>query len=523
MKSNTGKARAIIEYTIILALLVATVFGGIKLKNMQELKKEAMSLQNSKVVLYEGPKTLKDATEEDLKNTAENNRDFSLMHCVDTKVFVNGEECYVYDTNVNHTRSWLSNYLPPQSRTPITYFDFEGRVEIKVEVPEIELEKVKISPLSYNIVPEIDAINHVVKFYVDKPDTYTLMFNDSPERALHIFANALEKEEELPDFNDENVIYIGPGEWDVETISMRKGQTLYLAGGAVLHGIVNANFESEITVCGRGILDGSKIEGWKGTAASIPLKFDHCSKITLKDIIVLNPNAWVCQAYDSTEGIIDGLKIISSRPNGDGITIQSCSDYQIKNCFVRSWDDSLVVKNYDLNTDNVSFKNIQLWTDFAQSMEIGFETNKGKKENAYINNVSFENITVLNNYHKPVISVHNADDATVENIVFKDITVEHEEVGSGDSNLPYLIDMCILQNSNWSSTTNRGVIRNVTLENVNFLEGSEKGSRIQGYDSEHPIENVTFINLKMFGKDIKDPKDGTIVIDESNTNNITFK
>lgn len=59
---------------------------------------------------------------------------------------------------------------------------------------------------------------------------------------------------------------------------------------------------------------------------------------------MLNPNAWACQAYDSHDGVIDGVKIITARPNGDGISLQSCQNYEVKNCFVRSWDDSLVVK-----------------------------------------------------------------------------------------------------------------------------------------------------------------------------------
>ena len=74
-----------------------------------------------------------------------------------------------------------------------------------------------------------------------------------------------------------------------------------------------------------------------------------------------------------------------------------------------------------------------------------------------------------------MISVHNGDDAVVEDITFRNIVVEHEEVGSGDAEeMPYLIDLNIMQNSNWSTTAERGQIRNIVLENVNFLEGRRK-------------------------------------------------
>ena len=43
---------------------------------------------------------------------------------------------------------------------------------------------------------------------------------------------------------------------------------------------------------------------------------------------------------------IDGVKIITARPNGDGITVQSSRNVTVSNSFVRTWDDSLVVKNY---------------------------------------------------------------------------------------------------------------------------------------------------------------------------------
>ena len=56
--------------------------------------------------MYDGPKSLKDATDADLEKASEEKRDISLMHCVDTKVAVNGKDCYVYDTNVNNTHTW---------------------------------------------------------------------------------------------------------------------------------------------------------------------------------------------------------------------------------------------------------------------------------------------------------------------------------------------------------------------------------------------------------------------------------
>lgn len=472
--------------------------------------------EHTKLILYEGPKSLKDAGKEDLKSVPENRRSFALMHCTDTQIRVNGRDCYVYDTNVNHTRKWSDDYLPPVSRTPVACFDFEGTVKIQIIVPGREIHTVKVSPLIYDIEAEIDKDNSTVTFVITKPDNYTVTFNESPERAVHIFANSIDTEKYLPE--DENVIYIGPGEWDMGTIMLKDGQTLYLAGGAVVHGVVNAEFAKDITVKGRGIIDGSHLPGWKGEDHHIPLKFDHCENVKIEDIIVLNANAWVCQGFDSKNGVIDGVRIISARPNGDGITLQSCENYEIKNCFVRTWDDSLVIKNYDRSSRNITFTNIQIWTDFAQSMEVGYETNKGNKENVSISHIKFEDITVLNNFHKPVISVHNADDAAVSDIIFRNIIVEYNLVGSGDGDeMPYLIDMNIAENPNWSTTKERGSISDIIVENVNVLAGNKPGSRMKGFDKEHKIRNVIIKNLEIAGNKIKDFASGKFEIDADTT------
>lgn len=511
-KIENGLLFVMIGITIILAVMFI----------LPQKPREENALAASKLKLYDGPESLRLATEEDLKATSEQLRDFSLLRSADTLIKVNGFDSFVYETNVNHTRQWVSTYLPPISRTPMTYFDFEGTAQITLTVPNQALESVAISPASYNIVPEIDLDTKTITFEISNPDVYTITFDGSPERAVHIFANDMESD--LPDFNDENVIYIGPGEWNVETIVLKDNQTLYIAGGAVVHGIVQANYAKNVKVMGRGIIDGSFYDGWKGKVAYIPLKFDNCEDVTIKDLIVLNSNAWVCQAFQSKNGVIDGLKIISPRPNGDGITLQSCENYEVKNCFVRSWDDSLVVKNYGTSTKDIKFTNCQLWTDLAQSMEIGYETNKGKIENATISNITFDKITVLNNFHKPVISIHNGDDAIVSDILFQNITVENAQMGSGDGDeLPYLIDLHIGQSSNWSSTKERGSIRNVTISNVTVLNGKFNGSRIKGFDASHAIENVQIIDLTILGQKIGDPTTGKFLIDEQTTDQIFFK
>ena len=441
------------------------------------------------LVLYDGPQLIRQAG--------------------DTKISVNGNPLFVYNAPVNNTHSWVSNGNPPMEYTPMTYFDFDGTVEVKIELSEVDkLSEVKISPLSAGIKPEVDGKN--ITFTIKKPDQYTVEYNGSIKRAIHIFANPLETD--VPDFNDKDVIYIGPGLWNIDNVSLESGQTLYLSGGAVVYGTIRANNVENIKVMGRGIMDGSLWSSWtnKGQTARVPIDFVHSKNITVDGIIFMNPNAWTFNSLSSENANINNIKIISARQNGDGITLQSCKNYKITNSFVRSWDDSLVVKNYEGNSDNITFDNIKVWTDLAQSCEIGYETNKGQRENSVISNITFKNITVLHNFHKPVISIHNSDDATVQDIYYYNIVVEDAQMGEGDAGAnKQLIDFTIMA-SGWSATGERGHIKNVTVENVKVLGGKIPPSRIIGFDKDHAIENVTIKGLNILGKDIKTKEDAKL-------------
>ena len=157
-------------------------------------------------------------------------------------------------------------------------------------------------------------------------------------------------------------------------------------------------------------------------------------------------------------------------------------------------------------------------------MEIGYETNKGSQPEAMIKNVTFDGVTVLNNFHKPVISIHNGDDAAVEQITFRNIVVEHEEVGSGDgADMPYLIDIAILQNSNWSTTKERGTIRDIVLENISFLEGNKNSCRITGYDDTHRVENIKIRNMSLFGKEVHSLAEGRIEADSKTISDLVIE
>ncbi|MCQ2454271.1 MAG: glycosyl hydrolase family 28 protein, partial [Clostridia bacterium] len=319
------------------------------------------------LTIYEGPKT--------------------MTTSADAAVKVNGYELFVYDIMVNHEHIWNANTIP--TTTPVTYFDFEGRVKVEITMPGLAaIESAVVQPLSYGIVPEVK--DNTVSFLITEPGQYTVVFNGSVNKALHIFANPLETD--IPDPNDPDVLYIGPGEWVMDAIALSDGQTLYLSGGAVLHSILSVANVKNVTIRGRGMIDGSDYAAWNqpGSYARVPIDLNHSKNITVEGICIVNSNCWNVNSYSSKDVTIDNVKVISGRQNGDGFTFQSCTNHVVTNSFVRSWDDSLVIKNYSGSTKGITFKNMQVWTDLAQSMEIGYETDKGLTLDPEISDVLFE-------------------------------------------------------------------------------------------------------------------------------------
>ena len=447
------------------------------------------------LTIYEGPKTMESS------KTAQ--------------VSANGYDLFVYDVMVNHEHIWNANTQPTD--TPMTYFDFEGKVRLEIRMPGLPkpVESAVVQPYACGIVPEVQ--DGVVSFVITEPGQYTVVFNGSVNKALHIFANPLETD--VPDKDDPNVFWIGPGEWVMDAIALEDNQTLYISGGAVLHSIISVANANNVRICGRGLIDGSDYPAWNqpGSYARVPIDLNHSKNVTVEGICVVNSNCWNVNSYSSKNVRIDNVKVISGRQNGDGFTLQSCTDNVITNCFARTWDDSLVIKNYSGSTKGITFKNVQVWTDLAQSMEIGYETDKGLTLDPEIQDVTFEDITVLYNFHKPVLSIHNSDDAFVHNITYRNIVVENAFMQGDNGFNKELIEMT-LANSSWSTVRDEfGSIDDVLIDGltvINTADGKVPRSRMAGHDEEHRITNVTLKNVSILGSPVTTLKDLKLSTDE---------
>lgn len=473
---------------------------------------EIIELHTTKLVTYGGPSIMTSSSLVDIA--------------------VEGESLFVYETRVNLRRSFSFAY--PTTVVPVSYFDFEGEVDVAIKLNyDIEtLSSAKVTPLSLGVVPTIDAASKTINFTLRQPANYTIEFNEQTNDVIHLFANPLETEEEKIDPNNipEDVIYIGPGAYETGPIPMESGQTLYIAGGAYVYGQVRTAFSENITIRGRGIMAGDIYSRQSEAQYTLPFEAQNAQGITLKDVIMLDPAGWAVTLYNCDNILIDNLKIMTARANGDGISVQGSRNTRIQNCFVRTYDDAVTIKcNDGYNVDGVECVNNVFWNDLAQSMEIGYET-----RGDYLRNVSFRDNTVLHNFHKPVMSIHLCEDADVSNISFSNITVEDGQmlndvsvsntgvVNDANTEDNFFIDLDIRTNAEWSDPALGGVlgtIRNVSFDNIKVLKVAETvTSRMFGRSNSYNIDGVTISNLDYAGVAVEEADDFNLFTNEYASN-----
>lgn len=404
------------------------------------------------------------------------------------RVWMNGQEVTaIYETAVSHQRYWTAE--PALTTTPVAIATCEGRCDVEIEFLNVQVESAVVRPLALGIEPEIR--NGRVCFTLEKPGNLTIEYNGQVQGALHLFVD--EPDADKPDENTPRVRYYGPGVYRDVIITPRSNELIYLDEGCVIYGQIFCGLGKNFTIAGHGVLCGSIYDRYEDTI--VPISLTNCSNFTIRDITILDPSAWTVNLLKCKDAIIDNVKIVSARSNSDGFTFQNCQNITVTNCFVRSWDDSLVVKGYNGDVSGITFDGCTIWTDLAQSCEIGYETRA-----KVIENIVFRNITVLHNFHKPVISIHNSDQAAVRSVTFENIVVEDAQMGLGDGT-PYLIDFTTTE-SQWSASIVRGTIDNVTIRNVQVLSGQRPSIRIWSHDESSIIDNITISGLTILGEEI---------------------
>lgn len=363
-------------------------------------------------------------------------------------------------------------------------FECAGPVDIRIETG-IEAAGAKVKPLSRGITPEIDGRS--VRFQLDGPQCVCL---DVPGlKPFFLYANPPETGKPSP--HATGVRYYAAGRvYDAGEIVLKSGETLYIEAGAVVRGNVRATRADNVAIRGRGILDGGIYSFALGERVRSVI-FEYCTRVSVSDIIMIEPSSWML-VLGCCRGVhVDGLKQIGSCMSSDGIDICGSRDVLIENCCLRNDDDNIAVKSgtfdqaqWEGDVDNVRVRRcVFLNGTPGNVMEIGYELSADR-----VSNIAFHDIDVINAHGEgAVFSIHNGDRAVVENIRWENIRIEHY--------WDKLVDFRVVR-SRYNKDPERGVIRNIRFKNIRvthsiFNPGCSV-SLVSGYNAKKPVRDVLF-------------------------------
>ncbi|MBE6637024.1 MAG: hypothetical protein E7618_04395 [Ruminococcaceae bacterium] len=456
-------------------------------------------------------------------------------------VTINGEEADVFSARASaypYNRGW-PGYQRPLDQTEMTGFvsyESNGAVTIAVTANRDFTEAV-VRPLSEEIKVAVDG--RTVSFTISAPGQYSLEL-DGHHNNLLIFSDPIREY----DRNGENVIYYGPGVHRVGAVWLSSNTTVIVDRGAVVYGSFIACDADNVTICGGGIIDGS-YEKRTSATLMLPLsrsdfgdvgrteaemkeyaarnqllhgsvRFFYGDNCKLEGVICRDASTFAIIPANCTNLHIDNIKCVGMwRYNSDAIDIFNSHDVLIENSFLRSFDDTMVIKGikgFDHeNNYNITVRNMVIWCDWGRALEIGAETCADEYYN-----ILFEDCDIIHSTYA-ICDIQNGDRAYVHDLVFRNIYCEYSKYQQPDQlqtddNVPYNPNAAVSHprlinitgyTGQWSTDGIAGRTDTILFENiVCYADEGIPGPVIQmsGYSSEHKTSNITIDGVFWNGK-----------------------
>ncbi len=241
----------------------------------------------------------------------------------------------------------------------------------------------------------------------------------------------------------------------------------------------------------------------------------NCNRIKLYNLILENSAMWTVNINSSNDVNISNVVINNNRhvANSDGIDICGSSNVIIKNCFVSTADDGIVLKNnMSVATSGDDGLNIKNNLDvcckrgmsniYIHDCEIISCTNAfkiGTETSLDISDVTLENCKFYLTDIYPAgvsgISIESCDGAKVSNINISDIEIDSMAC-------PLFIRLCNRNGDNKAELDGRGKIKGINIKNIT-AKNIEIPIMIMGI----PNQKVTDVELKNFNSGYAGGKD----------------
>ena len=201
----------------------------------------------------------------------------------------------------------------------------------------------------------------------------------------------------------------------------------------------------------------------------------------------------------------------------------------MRDCFVRAFDDALVVKGLKSGGEpsrerpakNITFRRCVVWCDWGRAMEIGAETCAPE-----IAGVLFQDCDIVRTTHIGM-DIQHGDRAAIHDIRFENVRFETDGHDSqprmqtsreekyptapGDGYLPKLMEIVIYKTP-YSNDSDRGTVRDVIFRDIAVTGPQMPPSSFRGFDAEHGVEGVTIANLRWNGQAVSNASEARLEV-----------
>lgn len=306
----------------------------------------------------------------------------------------------------------------------------------------------------------------------------------------------------------------------MDALTIKDGQTLYLAPGAVLSGAVMGYGVRNIRICGRGMIDLSETDH-KARSAGIGLY--GCSNVVIDGVIVNDPRSVTIHLCESHNVDIRNYAAFSSYGAADGIHLKSSTEVDIHDSFIRANDDTIAIYGsivaYEGPSMDVRVYDCTLISDAGHVIMSGIHAAAYRNEK--LSGFRFSNIDIIDSKcqyeeYQGVFGLNAGNDAVIEDVVFEDIRIE-------EINRNQLFNLRIFNNPTYCVSAGK-TIRNILFSDIEY-NGEYKPhvltSKISGENDERLVESVEFRNIKINGKRCVTFEEADIEIGD-HTRNITI-
>jgi len=395
-------------------------------------------------------------------------------------------DLYEYDVKVDLDK--------PQDAS-LVRFDFEGRVEVAIEKNNGDFRRVQVRPASAGIKPRVGR-DGLVYLTLDQPSNLSVEFDGDRLHNLHILAGR----PDTPPESGPNVVTYGPGRHTPPAGSsyfpVRSGQTIYIAGGAVLQGQFRLDGVENVRIYGRGIIDRQQEQ----------FVVHNSRNVTVEGLTFIDSKYGTIACSQSRDVRFIDLKAFSAGQWSDGVNVFACDGVEVDRAFIRTSDDSVAIyatrKDATGDTRNVKVMNSAFWPDVAHAMFVGLHGDTGTPN--VIENVAFSNIDVLeldedDPEYEGAMAISAGDTNLVRHIRFSDVRVEHIQEGK-------LFNLRVVFNEKYNTSPGKGV-EDVVFRNISYAGATTpSASLIAGYDAQRRVRGVVFENVTIAGRKLKGPE-----------------